>query len=68
MDGSDDSPLYEHCADAMASLLPKAIEHGIVDPEEIDIANIPQCFRAAINAHGYAMSSMPTVLAWCRAH
>jgi ubiquinone/menaquinone biosynthesis C-methylase UbiE len=65
IDGSDESPLYQHCADAMASLLPRAIEHGVVSLGDIDVGNIPECFRVAMNAVGYAMSGMPTVLAWC---
>lgn len=66
MDGRDDSPLYRHFADTMASLLPKAIEYGIATPGEIEVEKIPEHLRAATEAVGYTLSGLPTVLAWCR--
>ncbi len=66
IDGNDESPLYQHCADAMASLLRKAIEYGIAPPGEIEVDKIPQQLRTATKAVGYAVAGLPTVLAWCR--
>ena len=66
VDGNEESPLYQHCADAMASLLPKAIEYGIVTRGQIEVEKIPEHFRAATNAVGYAVAGLPTVLAWCK--
>jgi SAM-dependent methyltransferase len=66
MDAQDESPLYELIADSFVSLLPKAIEYGLVTPEEIDVESIPALLRATMNAAGYAAMSLPTVSAWCR--
>ncbi len=66
MDGSDDSIVYPYIADTVASTLPKAIEFGLVQEGEIDVAQISGMFRAAMQHVGYAVTVLPTVNAWCR--
>jgi hypothetical protein len=50
MDGRDESPLYQYCADTLASLLPKAIEYGIATADEFDVESIPERLRTEMNA------------------
>lgn len=66
MDGSDDSIFYQYIADTFESMLPKAIVFGLVQEGEIDVAQIPIMFRAAMQHVGYAATLLPTVTAWCR--
>ena len=66
MDGRDESPLYQYCADTLASLLPKAVEYGFTTANEFDIESVPERLRAEMNAVGYAMLVAPVVTAWCR--
>ena len=66
MDGRDESPLYQYCADTLASLLPKAIEYGIATADEFDVESIPERLRTEMNAVGYAMVVGTVVAAWCR--
>jgi ubiquinone/menaquinone biosynthesis C-methylase UbiE len=65
MDPRPDSPLYDHVADTVTNLLPKAIEYGIPGATEIDVASIATHIRAEINAVGYAMIASPMICAWC---
>ena len=66
MDGREDSPLYQHAVDTMASLLPKALEYGVPGADKLDMASICERMRAEMNAAGYAMTVAPVVCAWCR--
>ena len=65
MDPREDSPLYEHLADTVVHLLPKAVEYGIPGAAELDIASVASRMRAEMNAVGYAMVVAPMVCAWC---
>lgn len=65
MDPREDSPLYEFVADTVAHLLPKAIEYGIPEAAELDVASLATRMRAEMNAVGYAMLVAPMVCAWC---
>ncbi len=66
MDGSEDSVFYQYIADTFVSMLPKALEYGLVKEGEIDPDQIPAMFRAAMQHVGYAPMLLPTVTAWCR--
>lgn len=66
VDGREDSPLYEHLADTVANLLPKAVEYGVPGVDKLDIPSLPQIVRAEMNAAGYAMVLVTVVCAWCR--
>jgi hypothetical protein len=65
MDPRPDSPLYDHVADTVTNLLPKAIEYEIPGATEIDVTSIATQIRAEINAVGYAMIASPMICAWC---
>ena len=66
MDPRDDSPLYQHIADTIEKLLPKALECEIPGTDELDIASIPDRIRADLNVVGYAALVAPMVCAWCK--
>ncbi len=66
MDGNADSPLFQYFADTLESLMPKAIEYGILTEGEIDLASFPAQAQAELSSVGYAMLIGPMVSAWCR--
>jgi ubiquinone/menaquinone biosynthesis C-methylase UbiE len=66
MDGRPDSPLYQYAAETVASLLPKAVEYGIVTPEDLDIGTLAARLSAERQSLGYAMMSLALVAGWCR--
>jgi ubiquinone/menaquinone biosynthesis C-methylase UbiE len=67
MDGAPDSPLFQYYADTYASLLPKAIEHGVPTAEHLcSIDEIPQRIAAEVKALGYAAFAAPLVSAWSK--
>ncbi len=48
------------------SLLPKAIEYGLLQPGDVDVESLPAQMGAMMNKMGYAMMFLPTVCAWCK--
>jgi ubiquinone/menaquinone biosynthesis C-methylase UbiE len=66
VDGSPDSPFFQYIADTFVSILPKALEYGLVQPDEIKVEEVPGIFKAALGHMGYALTILPTILAWCR--
>jgi ubiquinone/menaquinone biosynthesis C-methylase UbiE len=67
MDGSPDSPLFQYIADTYASILPKAMEHGIPNAAHLaSIEEIPQRLSAEAQAMGYAAFALPLVSAWSK--
>jgi hypothetical protein len=66
MDGRDDSRLYGYLAATLASLLPKAVEYGIVAAGDFDLDSLPGQLSAERRATGYAMMALPLISAWCR--
>ena len=66
LDPSEDSPLHQLFADSYLSLLPAAEKYGMVSPDALDPAVLPQLLRMAMSAAGYATMMFPTVCAWSR--
>lgn len=67
MDGASDSPLYQYIADTYASLLPKAVKHGVPTVEHlVSIDELPQRITAELQTLGYAAFVCPLVSAWCK--
>jgi ubiquinone/menaquinone biosynthesis C-methylase UbiE len=66
MDGRPDSPLYQYAAESLASLLPKAVEYGVVAAEDFDIGTLAARLSTEQQSQGYAMKSQSFVAAWCR--
>uniref|UniRef100_Q01YM7 Methyltransferase type 11 n=1 Tax=Solibacter usitatus (strain Ellin6076) TaxID=234267 RepID=Q01YM7_SOLUE len=66
MDGRPDSPLYQYAAETVASLLPKAVEHGVATAGDLDTGTLAARLSAERESLGYAMMSLALVAAWCR--
>jgi SAM-dependent methyltransferase len=66
LDPAEDTPVYQIVADTFLSMLPKAIEYGLIAPGEIDAAALPAKLAAMAKVSGYAAVYMMSGCAWCR--
>ena len=66
LDGGPESPFYEWLAEALRSILPKAAELGLVDPDAIDIDTLADRLREETVARKGAIIAPMMVAAFAR--
>lgn len=64
--GGPGSVLYEYVAETVRSLLPSAVEHGIVKPEEAGIETLAGRMEKEAVALGSTLVGCPVISAWTK--